>query len=118
MTTHLDATMGFVRKEYQMALDIDAVRLYYPWDHNGLPLKIRVRDDDTPQSLGMLDGFVLLVEDEIKFLNSYKGDGGLKEELEWDEAVLEKKRQDLIAITRSGHLTADKNPPDEYVNCF
>jgi hypothetical protein len=110
--------MGFVRKEYQMALDIDAIRLYYPWDHNGVPLKIRVRDDNTPQSLGMVDGFVLLVEEELRFLNSYKGDGGLKEELEWDEAVLEKKRQDLIAITRSRYLTADQNPPDEYVNWF
>jgi hypothetical protein len=29
---------------------------------------------------------------------------------EWDEAVLEKKSQDLIAITRSRYLTVDQNP--------
>jgi hypothetical protein len=88
MTTRRDATTGFVRKEYQLALDIDTVRLYYPWDHNGVPLKICLRDEDMPQSLGTDNDFVLLVEDEVRFLNSYKGEGG------WKKRVLKSGAED------------------------
>ena len=114
MTTPRDVTMGFVRKKYQSELDIEEVRMYYPWNHDGVVLKILVWDEDTPHSLGMEDNFVLVVQDEIRFLENYKGDGGLEEESEWNEVVLDKKRQDLI--TRCACLTVDETPSDEYVN--
>jgi hypothetical protein len=95
MTTPRDVTMRSVREKYQSELGIEEVRMYYSWNHDGVVLKIHVWDEDTPYSLGMEDNFVLVVQDEIRFLNNYKEDGGLEEDSEWHKAALEKEKAGL-----------------------
>jgi hypothetical protein len=114
MTTPRDVTMRSVREKYQSELGIEEVRMYYSWNHDGVVLTIHVWDEDTPHSLGMENNFVLVVQDEMRFLNNYKGAGGVEEESEWHGVALEKKRQDII--TRCPCLTVDESSSDEYVN--
>lgn len=61
------------------------VEFYYPWTHNGDRLAIKVREDDTPNSLGMEDDCLLLIENDLHPCRQLNAGG-------WDMTLINVKR--------------------------